>query len=190
MSRSTTDVEFIVGIPSFREADGIAFVTKQVDEGLRRHFGSLKTVIVNVDNHSDDDTKGAFLGTETRAPKHYISTRAGVRGKGNNLLNLFRFGSKHRRSLKGVVVVDADLKSITPEWIKFLGEPLLDGYDYTLPRYSRHQFDGSITNHICYPLLYGLVGQDIRQPIGGEFGFSPALMDHWLGRQWTRTTRQ
>lgn len=190
MSRSTTDVEFIVGIPSFREADGISYVTRQVDEGLRRHFGSLNTVIVNVDNDSDDDTKGAFLGTETRAPKRYLSTRPGVRGKGNNLLNLFRFGARYRHSLKGVVVVDADLKSITPEWVKYLGEPIVRGYDYTLPRYSRHQFDGSITNHICYPLLYGLLGQDIRQPIGGEFGFSPTLMDHWLAQSWTRTTRQ
>ena len=190
MKGSLRDIEFIVGIPSFRESDGISFFTRQVDEGLRRYFGSMKTVIVNVDNCSDDDTRGVFLGTETRARKHYLSTRAGVRGKGNNLLNLFRFGARHRHSLKGVVVVDADLKSITPEWVKFLGEPLLRGYDYALPRYSRHQFDGSITNHICYPLLYGLLGKEIRQPIGGEFGFSPALMDHWLTRTWTRTTRQ
>ncbi len=184
------DIEFVVGIPSFREADGIPFVTKQVDEGLSRYFSALKTVIVNVDNHSDDETKAAFLGTETRTPKHYISTRTGVRGKGNNLLNLFRFGTRFPNSLRGMVVVDADLKSITPEWVGFLGEPVLKGYDYTLPRYSRHQFDGSITNHICYPLLYGLLGQDIRQPIGGEFGFSPALMRHWLNQEWTRTTRQ
>lgn len=190
MTGSMRDIEFIVGIPSFREADGISFVTTQVDEGLSRYFGSMKTVIVNVDNHSDDGTREAFLSTGTRNRKHYISTRAGVRGKGNNLLNLFRFGARFPRSLRGVVVVDADLKSITPEWVRFLGEPLLKGYDYALPRYSRHQFDGSITNHICYPLLYGLLGQDIRQPIGGEFGFSPALMRYWLSREWTRTTRQ
>jgi glycosyltransferase involved in cell wall biosynthesis len=190
MKRSIEGIEFIVGIPSFREADGISFVTKQVDEGLTRYFSALKTVIVNVDNHSDDDTRSAFLGTETQTPKHYITTPLGVRGKGNNFLNLFKFGSRFKNSLKGAVVVDADLKSITPEWIKFLGEPILKGYDYALPRYSRHQFDGSITNHICYPLLYGLLGEDIRQPIGGEFGFSSGLVNHWLKQKWTQTTRQ
>ncbi|MBW1800862.1 MAG: glycosyl transferase [Deltaproteobacteria bacterium] len=190
MRESLEGIEFIVGIPSYMEADSIPFVAKQVDEGLSQYFSTLKTVIVNVDNNSEDDTRGAFLATETRTPKHYITTSKGVRGKGNNFLNLFRFASRYRDTLKGAVVVDADLRSITPEWIKYIGDPILKGYDYALPYYSRHQFDGTITNHICYPLLYGLLGEDIRQPIGGEFGFSPALMDYWLKQKWTRTTRQ
>jgi hypothetical protein len=190
MKEPITDVEFMVGIPSYKEADSIGYVARQVDEGLNKYFGALRTVIVNVDNNSEDDTKGAFLSTETKTPKHYITTPKGVRGKGNNFLNLFKYGKKHTKTLKGAIVVDADLKSITPEWIKFLGEPIIKGFDYALPRYSRHQFDGSITNHICYPLLYGLLGEDIRQPIGGEFAFSPTLMNHWLQQKWIQTTRQ
>lgn len=190
MKRSLSDIEFIVGIPSYMEADSIPFVTKQVDEGLMNYFDDLKSIIVNVDNNSEDNTMGAFLSTETQTLKHYITTRKGVTGKGNNFFNLFQFARKHKNTLKCVVVVDADLTSITPEWIKNLSEPILRGYDYALPYYSRHQFDGSITNHICYPLLYGLLGQDIRQPIGGEFGFSPALLDYWLKQGWTQTTRQ
>ena len=182
-------IQFMVGIPSYMEADNISFVTKRVDEGLTKYFGKLKTIIVNVDNNSEDDTKGAFLSTETQTLKHYITTPKGVRGKGNNFLNLFRFANKFKDTLKGALVVDADLRSITPEWIKYLGEPLLKGYEYALPRYSRHQFDGTITNHICYPLIYGLLGENIRQPIGGEFGFSPALMQCWLEQKWTKTTR-
>ena len=190
MKHSHSGAEFIVGIPSYMEADSIPFVTTQVDKGITKYFPKLKSIIVNVDNNSEDDTRGAFLSTETQTPKHYIATPKGVRGKGNNFLNLFRFGAKFKDTLKCVVVVDADLRSITPEWTKYLGEPILNGYDYTLPYYSRHQFDGSITNHICYPLLYGLLGENIRQPIGGEFGFSPAMMDCWLERKWTQTTRQ
>lgn len=190
MTADFEDIEFIVGIPSYMEADCIGFVTRQVDAGLSKYFGRLKTLIVNMDNHSEDDTRRAFLSVETGTPKHYITTPKGVRGKGNNLHNLFKFASRYKQTLRGAVVVDADLKSITPEWVKHLGEPLLKGYDYALPYYSRHQFDGSITNHICYPLLYGLLGQDVRQPIGGEFGFSPALMEYWLKQKWIKTTRQ
>ena len=190
MKNSVTGIEFIVGIPSYMEADSIPFVTKQVDQGIAKYFGNLKSIIVNVDNNSEDDTKGAFLSTETQTLKHYITTPKGVRGKGNNFLNLFKFARKSKDTIKGVVAVDADLRSITPEWIKYLGEPILKGYDYALPRYSRHQFDGSITNHICYPLLFGLLGEDIRQPIGGEFGFSSALINYWLEQKWAQTTRQ
>jgi glycosyltransferase involved in cell wall biosynthesis len=190
MKQSLKDVEFIVGMPSYMEADSISFVTKQADQGLTKYFGNMKSVIVNVDNNSEDDTKGAFLATETQTPKHCITTPKGVRGKGNNFYNLFKFGSKFKDTLKGVVVVDADLRSITPEWVKYMGEPILKGYDYALPYYSRHQFDGTITNHICYPLIYGLLGKDIRQPIGGDFAFSPALMNYWLRQKWIQTTRQ
>jgi len=190
MNKSIAGVEFIVGIPSLMEADTISFVTKKVDQGLTKYFSDLKCLIVNVDNNSRDDTKGAFLSTKTKTQKHYISTPEGVKGKGNNFLNLYKFAKNHIKTLKGGVVIDADLRSITPEWIKNLGEPILKGYDYTLPLYSRHQFDGTITNHICYPIFYGLLGEDIRQPIGGEFGFSPSLIKHWLKQKWNSSTKQ
>lgn len=190
MRSSMAGIEFIVGIPSYMEADTISFVTRQTDLGLTRYFSSLKTVIVNVDNNSEDNTKGAFLSTKTQTPKLYISTPSGVKGKGNNFLNLFQFAQDHSRTLRGGVVIDADLRSITPEWIKHLGEPILKGYDYALPLYSRHQFDGTITNHLCYPLFYGLLAEDLRQPIGGEFGFSSALIKHWLKQNWNSSAKQ
>lgn len=123
--------------------------------------------------------------------KKYITTPKGVTGKGNNFYNLFKFAQKYISSLKAVIVVDADLKSITPEWIRFLADPIIKmKYEYVVPRYSRHQFDGTITNHICYPLLYGLLGEDMRQPIGGEFAFSPKFVEYCLRDKWSLTTRQ
>ena len=153
MSNQPSGIEFIVGIPSYMEADTISFVTKQVDRGLNECFSNLKSIILNVDNNSEDDTKGAFLSTPTKTAKHYITTPKGIRGKGNNILNLLKFAKKQSSTLKAIVVVDADLRSITREWIKYLAEPILEGYALALPLYSRHQFDGTITNHICYPLL-------------------------------------
>ncbi len=181
--------ELIVGIPSYMEADTIGYVTKQVDIGIKRYFGNLRALIVNADNNSEDDTRGAFLSTETATPKEYISTPRGVKGKGNNMMNIFREAQAHGGTLKAAVVLDADLRSVTPEWVKYFVEPILKGYDYALPRYSRHQFDGTITNHICYPLLYGLMGENVRQPIGGDFAFSPRLARYWLDQKWLSTTR-
>jgi len=190
MTEPISGVEIIVGMPSYKEADSIGYVVQQADRGLATYFGQHKALIVNVDNASEDNTRGAFLATKTTTPKHYVSTPEGVRGKGNNFRNLFELAATQLDTLKAVVVVDADLKSITPEWIKYLTEPILNGKDYALPLYSRHQFDGTITNHICYPLIYALFGQNLRQPIGGDFGFSPALVEHWLDQQWVPTTYQ
>ncbi len=179
-------MDLIVGIPSYNEADTIGYVVETIDRGIEKYFPDLRAVIVNVDNNSPDNTREAFLSTETGTPKEYLTTPPGVKGKGHNLRNLFNFVKE--KGPKAVVIVDGDLRSITPEWIRDLATPILeDGYDFLTPIYTRHQFDGTLTNHICYPVLFGLLSMDVRQPIGGEFAFSPRLVEYWLSRKWNQS---
>ena len=170
--------ELVVCIPSYNEADSIAFPITQADQGLSKYFREKKAVIINCDNNSPDGTRDVFLDTPTRAPKIYLSTPPGVKGKGNNFKNLFQ--KVLDLHAKAVVVVDADLKSITPEWIKHLGEPLYNGFSYVAPLYIRHKYDGTITNGIAYPMTRSLYGRRVRQPIGGDFGFSAKLAKIYL----------
>jgi glycosyltransferase involved in cell wall biosynthesis len=176
--------EFIVAIPSYNEADSIAYPVQQADQGIASFFGHMKSVIINCDNNSQDGTKEIFLGIKTDTPKIYISTEPGIKGKGNNFKNLFQ--KIVDLEAKGVVVVDADLKSITPQWIKNLGEPLFQDFGYVAPLYVRHKYDGTITNSIAYPLTRSLYGRRVRQPIGGDFGFSGKLAQTYLQNDtWT-----
>ncbi len=175
------EAEVIVGIPSFNEADGISLPTDAASRGLLEYFPDRSSVIINVDNASTDGTREAFLDTPTRVPKIYISTPEGVRGKGNNLRNLFK--ASVELGARAVIMVDADLKSITPSWIRYLGEPLMGRYDYVTPIYLRHKYDGTITNHIAYPLLRTLFGLRVRQPIGGDFGFSGRMARAFLAER-------
>jgi len=177
-----------VGIPSLNEADSISYVVKQADKGLTKYFPDFKCEIINVDNNSQDNTKEAFLKTKTKIKKVYISTPSGVIGKGNNFYNSFKYFKK--TNAKYLVVVDADLKSITPEWIQKLATPLLKGTDFVFPNYIRHRCDGPITNTIVFPLIYSLFNKHIRQPIGGEFATSSKVIDYYLNQEWTETTRQ
>ncbi|MBN2397176.1 MAG: glycosyltransferase [Deltaproteobacteria bacterium] len=182
--------DVVVGIPSYNEAATIGYVTRIAGEGLAKYFPDTANVIVNCDNNSMDGTKDTFLATPVpeRIEKRYITTPEGVRGKGNNFYNLFRFCRDVQS--KVMIVVDADLRSITPDWIKYLGYPIKRGQDLVTPLYSRHQFDGTITNHLCYPLVFSLAGADVRQPIGGDFAFSSRLCTHWLDQEWNDMTRQ
>jgi len=182
--------DVVVGIPSYNEAATIAYVTSVAGQGLAQYFPDTRNIIVNVDNCSPDDTRGAFFAADIPVgiDKHYISTPEGVKGKGNNFWNLFHFCKEAGAAI--VIVVDADLRSITPEWISYLGYPIRDGQDFVTPLYSRHQFDGTITNHLCYPFVYSLAGLDVRQPIGGDFAFSRKLCSYWLEQKWDDMTRQ
>jgi len=183
------EVDIIVGIPSYNEADNIDYVVKQVDKGLSKYYPKLKSLIINVDNNSPDGTKKVFENTKTKSKKLYITTRPGIAGKGYNFFNLFKVAKELDAKL--IIVVDADLKSITPMWIRDLGEPILkEKYDFITPIYARHEYDGSITNHICYPLFYGLLGKNIRQPIGGDFSMSGDLVKYLMQQKWIVTTKK
>jgi len=173
--------DLVVGIPSYNEAETIAYSAARAAEGLVQFFGNKETVIINCDNNSRDGTRQTFLGTPTQVPKIYLSTPPGVRGKGNNLMNLF--AKVDQLGAQACIIVDADLQTITPRWIKNLGEPLFMDFGFVTPLYARHKYDGTITNNIAYPLVRALYGRRVRQPIGGEFGFSGEMVRLFLDRE-------
>ena len=177
--KGITQADVVVAIPSYNEAANISFPTAKASEGLVQYFPEKKSVIINCDNNSPDGTREAFLNTPTEAPKIYLSTEPGVIGKGNNFRNLFH--KVIELGAQSVVVLDADLKSITPQWVRHLAEPLENDFGFVAPLYVRHKYDGTITNSIAYPLTRTLYGRRVRQPIGGDFGFSGTLAEIYAG---------
>ena len=183
-----TEADIVVGLASYQEADSIAYPTEQASLGLLKYYGDKKCVILNCDNHSPDGTEKVFLGTETEVPKIYITTPPDTPGKGYNFENMFR--KVMELGARVLVCVDADLLSITPEWIKYFVDPVQDGHDFVNPIYSRHKYDGTITNNICFPIVYGLFCRNIRQPIGGDFSLSGRFAQHLICQPWHRTTEE
>ena len=151
---NVSQADIVVGLASYNEADSISYPTQQSGLGLKKYYPDKTSAIVNCDNHSPDGTELAFLGTETEVPKIYITTPPDTPGKGYNFENMFR--KIIELDAKVLVCLDADLTSVTPEWVKYFADPILAGHDMVNPIYSRHKYDGTITNNICYPLVYGL----------------------------------
>ena len=188
--REIGETEILVGIPSFNNADTIAHVVHAVTAGLAKYFPGARAVLVNADGGSVDGTSevvanasvdlGALLVTAQPSPLQKIVTSyLGIPGKGSAFRTIFE--AARRLNAKACAVVDSDLRSITPEWMELLLGPVMnEGYDYVAPYYLRHKYDGTITNSIVYPLTRMLYGVRIRQPIGGDFGVSGKLAEHYL----------
>lgn len=174
------DVDILVGIPCFNNEDTIGFVVEQAAKGLAGYFPDMKTAVFVSDGGSLDDTReSAYQAPAPEKVLKRVTIYRGLPGKGTSFRAVFEVAALLRA--KAVAVVDSDLRSITPEWIKLLIQPILDRTaGFVAPYYRRHKFDGTITNHIVYPMTRALYGVDVRQPIGGDFGFSPELAAFYM----------
>jgi hypothetical protein len=189
--RRIGNAEIVVGVPSYNNAATIGHVARMAAEGLARYFPGAKALLLNSDGGSTDSTREVFADTPASGDIHILATQyEGMPGKGTALKAVFEACAL--LGARGCVVVDSDLRSITPEWIKLLGEPLAkDGAGYIAPLYLRHKYDGTITNSIAYPLTRTLYGKRVRQPIGGDFGVARGLAEAYLEKDvWgTETAR-
>ena len=188
------NADIIVGIPSFNNARTIGHVVRAVQAGLGKYFPLHRAVIVNSDGGSSDGTMDIVQNTAIEdfhaiLLHHRIAPIAklafpytGIPGKGSAFRTVFEIAKA--LDAKACAVVDSDLRSITPEWIELLVKPVLEGgFDYVAPLYHRHKFDGTITNSIVYPLTRALYGRRVRQPIGGDFGFSGEMARFYLTKE-------
>jgi hypothetical protein len=170
--------DLLVGIPSFNNAGTVGHVARTVAAGLRTHFPDSSPVIVNADGGSKDGTSEVIARSTDGLPT-ITGAYVGPPGKGSAFRAIFEIATQ--LGVAACAVVDSDLRSITPEWITRLISPIKGGAaDYVTPLYARHKFDGTITNNVAYPLTRALYGLRLRQPIGGEFGFSPQLARDFL----------
>ncbi|MBI3078603.1 MAG: glycosyltransferase [Deltaproteobacteria bacterium] len=185
--------DILVGIPSYNNARTIGHVVRAVCAGLAKYFPGERAVLVNSDGGSQDGTPEVvrqaglhnydprtILVAHPTSPVHTIITPYhGVPGKGSAFRTIFRIAEV--LGARACAVVDSDLRSITPEWVELLIRPISEyGFDFVAPLYRRHKYDGTITNSIVYPLTRALYGKKVRQPIGGDFGFSGRLAACYL----------
>jgi glycosyltransferase involved in cell wall biosynthesis len=185
------EADILIGIPSYNNARTIGHVVRAVMAGLAKYFPKAKAVLVNSDGGSTDGTPEEvkkvgiedfkmILTSHPIHPVHKIVTPYhGVPGKGSAFRTIFE--AAQLLQVKACAVVDSDLRSITPEWMELLLRPIYyENFDYVAPLYGRHKFDGTITNSIVYPMTRALYGKRVRQPIGGDFGFSGKLAAFYL----------
>ncbi len=186
--------DIVIGIPSYNNADTISRVIKAAELGLAKYFPKRKGVILISEGGQIEETEKVV---ESLKDKYYFETAfiskprivtdivatkyVGQSGKGTAIKAIFEAASM--LGARAGCMLDSDLRSISPEWIELLLAPVIKkGFGFVTPYYSRHKYDGTITNMIAYPLTWSLYGRRVRQPIGGDFGFSEELIASLLSK--------
>jgi glycosyltransferase involved in cell wall biosynthesis len=188
------NVDIVIGIPSYNNAESIGRVIKAAELGLAKYFSQYKGLIIISEGGDPEETRKAvdllqdkyyfensFIARPVYETEIMVTKYRGASGKGTAIKAIFEAGQI--LNMKAGCMLDSDLRSISPEWIELLLAPvLLKDFGFVTPYYSRHKYDGTITNMIAFPLTWALYGRRVRQPIGGDFGFSPELVGSLLSK--------
>lgn len=167
--------DLLIGIPSYKNEQTIGQVIHIAAAGAYEHFPNLKTVIAVVDGGSSDETVHIALNQPVPpGVRKIVTTYQGIQGKGSAVRAIFEIA----RSVgaQAVILLEADLTSLTPAWIQKLATPILNReYEYAIPAYARPLVEGAVNDILAYPLIRLLYHTDVREPMAGDFAVSGEL---------------
>jgi hypothetical protein len=191
-----TPCEIVVGLPTYNNAATVPAIVAVVRAGLAARFAGASAAVVNVDAGSTDRTPEllAEAGMPCVLARHEAPSaeRAavpfhGVPGRDAALRSLFDVAG--RLQARVLVLLEADVTSITEEWIERLVRAVWEAKaDLVTPAYVRHRYEGTITNLLLAPLVRTLFGRRLRQPFGGAFAVSARLLSRALAHPVRPTT--
>jgi len=166
-------------------------VVNAIQLGLVKYFPRERIVLINPDGGSNDGTPEivknssiqdfrTLLSASPLRTIHRITTSyRGVDGRSRAWRIILAAADLLRA--KACAVVSPDLESITPEWVEGLVRPVYkEKFDLVTPIYHRHKYDGLLVKNIIAPVIRAVYGIRVREPVGGEFGFSGELACHYL----------
>lgn len=167
--------DLLIGIPSYKNEQTIGQVIHIAAAGAYEHFPNLKTVIAVVDGGSSDETVHIALNQPVPpGVRKIVTTYQGIQGKGSAVRAIFEIA----RSVgaQAVILLEADLTSLTPAWIQKLATPILNReYEYAIPAYARPLVEGAVNDILAYPLIRLLYHTEVREPMAGDFAVSGEL---------------
>jgi hypothetical protein len=183
--------DIVLGIPTHNHRETVALAAQAGIGALRDRFPGIRAAIVNADGNSQDGTPDYLrqtLGDDAPLiqlsyalnPVERLSVPlAGVPGRREAALTIFRCA--RQLGAKACALLDADVESVTPEWVDRLARPVLDGtVDLVAPSYQRRKFQGLISSGVLTPFARALFGKRLRQPMGADMAFSGPLMDFYI----------
>jgi glucosylglycerate synthase len=176
-------IEVVAAVHVANQAQHVLDVLDTINAGLAAHAASRRTGILVADAGSQDDTPDLVRGWceagSTDSSRGCLEVVA-PRDRGRAILALLAAAQQLRA--QAVVLLDADLTGIRPDWLAALLEPLLRGEaDFVLPAYSRAISEGTLTSNLLAPLTRALYGARIQQVMGGCAGLSGGSLGSALG---------
>lgn len=175
--------DLVIGVLTFNDKATAPALARALTEGCVRSFPQRRTLVVNCDAGSQDETPQCIeqgLGADARlwtirhpvlGASRTMLSESGVPGRETAVRILAAITDK--LAATACVVVDGNMKSVDTTWPQLLADPILDkGIDCVLPWFRRNRYEGTLTNTLLAPLTQALYGKRIPYHLGGAYAFS------------------
>jgi hypothetical protein len=185
------EVDILVGVPTYNNAETVGPVLQAVQAGLLRSFPRERAAIINADGGSRDGTPDLVMGASISDVRHIsnlhalrtlhsISTQYASTPESGTALRTILAAADLMRA-RACAVISPESASPEPEWIERLIRPIYsDRADFVTPIYRRHKFEGLLMRNLLYPMTRAIYGKNVREPYASEFGFSGNLATQFL----------
>jgi glycosyltransferase involved in cell wall biosynthesis len=187
------EVDILIGLPTYNDAQSVGQVVQAVRAGLLQYFPRQRAVVINADGGSKDGTQEIVRASSISDLRHAanvhalrtlhcISTQyAGGPAAGSALHTILAAAELLRASC--CAIVSPDSATLEPVWIERLLRPIVkENYDLITPLYRRHKFEGLLISNLLYPITRALYCKPIREPYPSEYAFSGRLVTQLAGQ--------
>ena len=175
--------DVVVGLATSGPIPALAAVAAAVRTGLDAHCAGQAAAVVHVDQTPAEETAAAMAAALGDLRLLSVPAPAGHGEDGLDWSSAVRAVLTVARRLEArtIVMLNADLSSMTSEWLRGLALPVLkDDYGLMLPLYRRFRYDGTLTQALVVPLMRSLFGRQLAHPLAEEFACSGAAADFFL----------
>jgi hypothetical protein len=189
---SVGEVDLLVAIPTFNNADTIGQTIQAIEESYQQNFIRDRVVILNVDGGSTDKTpeivcqsdghRGSGRGITSLRTVHRVTSRYAESPSPAKALRTVVAAADLLRA-KACAVVSPNTVNVEASWIANLLRPAYrQDFDYVAPLYVRNKYQGLLARNLLYPMARAVFGRRIREVYSDEWAFSGRLAAECLAQ--------
>ncbi len=172
-------VDLIIGIPFYNEADTLPEILKIVEQALISIENYKHPLILCVGDPEGLEALRRIQEMNLTFAHYEFLMKPGANGRGASIRAMLEIANHLSADL---LVFAADLASekdrgVSPEWIIRMLEPLALEYDFVLTTYRQHHFVNIVYSFFVAPLLWNFYGYNISGPISGIYALSHNLVE-------------
>jgi hypothetical protein len=189
---SVGEVDLLVAIPTFNNAETVGQTIQAIEESYQQNFIRDRVVILNVDGGSTDKTpeivcqsdghRGTGRGITSLRTVHRVTSKYAESPSPAKALRTVVAAADLLRAKAGAVV-SPNTVNLEASWIANLLRPAYrQDFDYVAPLYVRNKYQGLLARNLLYPMARAVFGRQIREVYSDEWAFSGRLAAECLAQ--------